>query len=93
MRAVITLDDQDGGVGMTLFLEDGFTPTSQAHKAANALVQHLESLSAIQSTGEPQWIAGEDAQWIKGAVTAIPEPQPKTSLAGILTTSAADLQH
>lgn len=91
MRAVITLDDQDGGVGMTLFLEDGFTPTSQAHKAANALVQHLESLSAIQSTGETKWVEGQDAQWIKDAVTAI--PKPKTSLVVTMPASEADLRH
>lgn len=95
MRAVLTLDDQDGGVGMTLFLEDGFTPTSQAHQAANALVKHLESLSAIQSTGEVAWVQGEDAQWIKDPVVAVPEvgETRQASLASIATKNAADLQH
>lgn len=94
MRAVLTLDDQDSGVGLTLFLEDGFQKDSQAHQAANALVKHLESLSAIQSTGEVAWVEGEDAQWIKDPVIAAPEAVEtrQTSLASIVTDNAADLQ-
>jgi hypothetical protein len=74
-KAVITLDDTNGGVGMTLFLEDGFTPSSQAHKAANCLIQHLESLSIAQAESPVEWVEGDKAQWIKDEVIAVPENQ------------------
>lgn len=91
MRAVITLDDQDNegkpGLGMTVFLENGWTPTSTAHQAANALIQHLESLSAIHEAGEVKWVEGSDAGWIKDPIVAIPDSQPTS----IIDLSAAPM--
>lgn len=79
-RAVITLDDQDqngfAGVGMTLFLENGFTPGSAAHQAANALVQELERMAAVQSQGDLKTVTGPDAAWISSDVVAVPENLP-----------------
>lgn len=82
-KAVITLSDEEGGVGMTVFLEDGFTPTSAAHCAANMLVKHMETMSEKFSAGETKWVEGDDAAWIQGDVVALP-----SKLANIVTTDA-----
>lgn len=82
-KAVITLSDEEGGVGMTVFLEDGFTPTSEAHCATNMLVKHMETMSEKFSAGETKWVEGDEAGWIQGDVVALP-----STLSSIMTTDA-----
>ena len=73
MRAVITLDDQDGQVGMTLFLEGGYTEGSEAHKTANMIVKFLDEQASLTNNGEATWVEGAEADWIKSDVVAVPE--------------------
>lgn len=81
MRAVITLDDKDGEVAMTLFLEGGFQVGSNAHQTANLIVKHLDELASIQSKGDVKWVDGDAAAWIQGDVVAVPEVgEPKLVL-------------
>lgn len=73
MRAVITLDDVEGEVGMTLFLEGGFQVDSNAHQTANLIVKHLDELASIRSKGDVKWVEGADAAWIADSVVAVPQ--------------------
>lgn len=73
MRAVITLEDDGPAIGMTLYLEDGYTESSNAHQTANMIVKFLDEQASIKSKGETGWVEGPEADWIKGDVVAVPE--------------------
>ncbi len=76
MRAVITLDDhEDGHIGMTMYFEDGFQATSPAHQCASIMVSHMDDIAQTKQAERPTWVAGKDAEWIKGSIIASPEIQ------------------
>jgi hypothetical protein len=96
MRAVITLDDQEGEVGMTLFLEGGFQKDSPAHQTASMIVNHLDKMASAREPGEVKWVDGEAAAWISDEIVAIPEADDTqkrvAALADVVVTPAAELQ-
>ncbi len=69
-KAVITLDDQDGQIGMTVFFEGGYQPDSNAHQHTNLIIKYLDSIAeGMKSEGEAKWVSAEDAQAILEAET------------------------
>jgi len=72
-KAVITFDDdQAGGVGMSLFLEGGFTQDSPAHNAAAMLVNYMRDQAGDPKDEQTRILTGNEATWIQGDVVAIP---------------------
>lgn len=61
-KAILTLDDKDGKMSLSLFLEGGFQVDSDAHQCANLLIKHLDTLGAVEESSEVRTLTGEEAQ-------------------------------
>jgi len=79
MRAVLTFDDVDGQVNMTVFLEGGYQADSGAHMMANSIIKHLDEQAAVRSASDVKWVAGQDAAWIADEIVAIPSKDDTAS--------------
>lgn len=63
-KAILTLDDKDGKMSLSLFLEGGFQVDSDAHQCANLLIKHLDTLGAVEESSEVRTLTGEEAEQI-----------------------------
>jgi len=61
-KAILTLDDNNGKMALSLFLEGGFQVDSDAHQCANLLIKHLDTLGAVEESSEVRTLTGEEAQ-------------------------------
>lgn len=61
-KAILTMDDADGKLELSLFLEGGFQVDSDAHQCANLLIKHLDTLGAVEQAGEVRELTGDEAQ-------------------------------
>lgn len=57
-KAIITFDDVDGQVSMTLVMEGGFNKDSHAHQHAGLVLKHLDSIAGMKTTEAVQWVDG-----------------------------------
>ena len=57
-KAVITLDDKDGQISMSLFLEGGYQASSNAHQQAGLILKYLDSLAGMKTEQAVQWVDG-----------------------------------
>lgn len=80
-KAILTLDDVDGKMSLSLFLEGGFQVESDAHQCANLLIKHLDQLGAVEESSEVRTLTGEEAENIiaeaeklQTVAQAAPEP-------------------
>jgi len=74
-KAVITLDDVDGQISMSLFLEGGFNKDSHAHQHANLVLKYLDSIAGMKTTEAVQWVEGAFVPSAEMAATAEAQPQ------------------
>jgi len=51
-KVTLTFEDVDGQVGMTINLEGGFNPESNAHKTANMVLNWLDGIHQVIQTGD-----------------------------------------
>ncbi|UUZ68275.1 hypothetical protein LP416_29355 [Polaromonas sp. P2-4] len=57
-KAVITLDDKDGQISLSMFLEGGFQADSNAHQHAGLILKHLDELAGMKTEQAVQWVNG-----------------------------------
>jgi hypothetical protein len=86
-KAILTMDDRDGKLELSLFLEGGFQVDSDAHQCANLLVKHLDTLGAVEGQSEVRELTGEeaeavirDAQQIQTVAQAAVDERPALTL-------------
>ena len=51
-RVTLTFDDHDGQVGMSIDLHEPYNEQSNAHKTANMVLNWLDSVNQVISTGD-----------------------------------------
>jgi hypothetical protein len=61
-KAILTLDDVEGDMNLSLFLEGGFQVESNAHQAANLIIKYLSELGAVKEASEVKELTGAEAQ-------------------------------
>jgi hypothetical protein len=57
-KAIITLDDKDGLISMSLFLEGGYQADSNAHQHAGLILKYLDELAGMKTEQAVQWVDG-----------------------------------
>jgi hypothetical protein len=67
-----TLNDKDGQISLSLFLEGGYQASSNAHQHAGLILKHLDSLAGMKTEQAVQWV---DSAYVPSAEMAVPEPE------------------
>ena len=57
-KATLTLEDKDGQIQLSIFLEGGFQADSHAHQHAGLILKYLDSIAGMQTEQAVQWVDG-----------------------------------
>jgi len=55
-KAIITLDDKDGQISLSLFLVGGFQKDSNAHQHAGLVLKHLDEIAGMKTGTAVKWV-------------------------------------
>lgn len=73
-KAIITLEDVDGQISLSMFLEGGFQADSNAHQHAGLILKYLDSIAGMKTEQPVQWVGGT---YVPSAEMAAAEPEPR----------------
>jgi hypothetical protein len=71
-KAILTLDDKDGQISMSLFLAGGCQASPNAHQHAGLILRYLDSPAGMNTEQPVQWV---DVAYVPSAEMAVPEPE------------------
>ena len=62
MKAIITFDDKDDGVEVSVILEGGFNKDSHAHQNANICLNYLDNVAGAKSNESTHWTTADEVE-------------------------------